>query len=144
MVAVILSGTALLLANECQASESFNINEMTKQLLFPQKVDEPGLENTYRLDRAILSGSEPQDRTGFESLVRLGVTRIISVDGATPRHDLAKEVGIEYAHIPIGYKDLQPAQIAHILNAGRSSGVVYIHCYYGHHRGPTAAALVML
>src|SRR5262249_49481168 len=50
-----------------------------------------------------------------------------------------------YVHIPIGYDDVPRSRAVQLAKAVQElPGPVYIHCYHGKHRGPTAAALAQL
>jgi protein tyrosine phosphatase (PTP) superfamily phosphohydrolase (DUF442 family) len=102
----------------------------------------PGLHNVFRVSAQVYSGSEPQGREAFDSLVAMGVNTIVSVDGARPQVDLARERGLRYVHIPIGYDGLpERARLALASVMRESDGPVYIHCHHGKHRGPAAAAV---
>lgn len=101
-----------------------------------------GLHNVFQVSAQVYSGSEPQGREAFESLVTLGVKTIVSVDGARPQVELARERGLRYVHIPIGYDGLpERARLALVRVMRESDGPVYIHCHHGKHRGPAAAAV---
>jgi cytochrome c556 len=103
----------------------------------------PGLHNLVQLSADVYSGSEPDGEVAFASLKKLGVQTIVSVDGATPRIDLAKKYGIRYVHIPFGYDAIPLAAQLSLTRAAREAKTpLYIHCHHGKHRGPAAAALV--
>ena len=70
---------------------------------YPYPLELPGLRNVYRVSSKLISGSSPEDVRAFQSLRELGVKTIISVDGAKPAVALAKEHGLRYVHLPIGY-----------------------------------------
>ena len=72
----------------------------------PVASDHPGLHNVFPIGDKVFSGSSPEGRAGFESLHAMGIRTIISVDGAKPHVDLAREQGLRYVHIPIGYDGL--------------------------------------
>jgi protein tyrosine phosphatase (PTP) superfamily phosphohydrolase (DUF442 family) len=103
------------------------------------------LHNVYRLTDRVLSGSGPEGEAGFAALHDLGVRTIISVDGATPNVAAAKKYGMRYVHIPIGYDGI-PEDTAWRLTRAATElpGPVYVHCHHGIHRGPTAAAAVLM
>jgi protein tyrosine phosphatase (PTP) superfamily phosphohydrolase (DUF442 family) len=103
----------------------------------------PGLHNVFRLTERLYSGSVPEGDAGFESLRRLGVQTVISVDGARPDVDRAHRHGMRYVHLPIGYDGVPAAQALRLARAVRDlDGPVYMHCHHGKHRGPAAAAAV--
>jgi protein tyrosine phosphatase (PTP) superfamily phosphohydrolase (DUF442 family) len=104
--------------------------------------DQPGLHNVLRVSDKLLSGSGPEGDEGFGSLKKLGVKTIISVDGARPDVERAREHGMCYVHLPIGYDGVPRAQALRIARAVRDlPGPVYLHCHHGKHRGPAAAAV---
>ena len=109
------------------------------------KLEAPGLHNVYRLTDALFSGSSPEGDEGFESLRRLGIQTILSVDGARPDIARARRFGLRYVHLPVGYNGVPEGQGWRIAKAVRDlPGPVYIHCHHGKHRGPAAAAVVRL
>jgi protein tyrosine phosphatase (PTP) superfamily phosphohydrolase (DUF442 family) len=108
-------------------------------------IDVQGLHNVFRLTDNLLSGSSPEGDAGFESLRKLGIKTIISVDGARPDLARARKYGLRYVHLPIGYDGIRREQALRIVKAARElPGPVYIHCHHGKHRGPAAAAVVHL
>jgi protein tyrosine phosphatase (PTP) superfamily phosphohydrolase (DUF442 family) len=109
------------------------------------KVEAPGLHNVFRLTEKLYSGSSPEGDEGFESLQKLGIKTIISVDGARPDVERAHKFGMRYVHLPIGYDGVPEEQGKRIAKAVRDlPGAVYIHCHHGQHRGPAAAAVAHL
>ncbi len=107
--------------------------------------DAPGIHNLFMLTPDLFSGSGPETPEAFDSLAQLGVKTVISVDGARPNLELARERGMGYIHIPIGYDALDPAQQIALTKALRDSpGPIYVHCHHGKHRGPAAAAVAMV
>ncbi|VAX41828.1 hypothetical protein MNBD_PLANCTO03-987 [hydrothermal vent metagenome] len=105
----------------------------------------PGLHNLFVVAPDLFSGSGPETTEVFDSLAQLGVKILISVDGARPNLELARERGMGYIHIPIGYDALDPEQQIALTKALRDSpGPIYIHCHHGVHRGPAAAAVALV
>lgn len=111
----------------------------------PKPLELPGLKNVFRFSEKLYNGSSPEGEEGFQSLARLGIRTIISVDGARPNVALARRHGMRYVHLPISY-DGCPTPMAHRLaRAVRDlPGPIYLHCHHGRHRSPTAAALVRI
>ncbi len=104
-----------------------------------KKIEAPGLENAFVVEGKIFSGNSPHDDTGFETLVKLGVKTIISVDGAAPDVEAAEKHGLQYVHIPFGYDGIESSNALKIVKAVAAlPGPVYIHCHHGKHRGPAA------
>ncbi len=109
------------------------------------QVEAPGLHNVYRLSEKIFSGSSPEGDEGFQSLQKLGVKTVLSVDGARPEVERARKYGLRYVHIPVGYDGVPEAQGLRVAKAVRDlPGPVYVHCHHGKHRGPAAAAVARL
>ena len=99
------------------------------------------LPNAVWIHEHLLSGSQPDRVTGFSALRDLGIQTIISVDGIIPDVQGAREHGLRYVHLPIGYDDV-PAHRMHELARAMLDlpRPIYIHCHHGKHRGPAAAA----
>jgi protein tyrosine phosphatase (PTP) superfamily phosphohydrolase (DUF442 family) len=75
----------------------------------------------------------------------MGIKTIISVDGARPDVERARKYGLRYVHLPIGYDGVPRDQALRLARAVRDlPGPVYLHCHHGKHRGPAAAAAVLL
>ena len=99
-----------------------------------------GLHNVYRLGETLYSGSSPDDDGAFQSLSRLGVKTIISVDGAPPDVEAARANGMRYVHLPMTYGSVPHETLVGLVRATRElPGPVYLHCHHGKHRGPAAA-----
>lgn len=104
-----------------------------------------GLKNVFRLTPSLYCGSEPGGDAGFDSLERLGVKTIVSVDGATPDVERAGKRGIRYVHLPIGYDGVpleRGRNLAYVVED--IGGTIYVHCHKGVHRGPAAAAYALV
>lgn len=99
-----------------------------------------GLHNVYRLGESLYTGSSPDEEGAFESLARLGVKTIISVDGAVPDLEAARAHGMRYVHLPITYGSVPHETLVGLVRASRElPGSIYLHCHHGKHRGPAAA-----
>ncbi|MFN0051955.1 MAG: hypothetical protein ACKV0T_07175 [Planctomycetales bacterium] len=108
----------------------------------PQKLESATIENLFRLSPNILSGAQPEGEAGFAELKRLGVRTIISVDGAAPDVLTARQHGLRYVHLPIGYDGIAADRGLRLIKAARElPGPIFVHCHHGKHRGPAAAAL---
>lgn len=111
----------------------------------PAPVHAAGLHNAFRLSDRLLSGSQPDGDAGFASLARLGVRTVLSVDGATPDVARAERFGLRYVHVPVGYDGVPRDKALLLAKAVRDlPGPAYLHCHHGKHRGPAAAACVLL
>ena len=100
------------------------------------------LHNLMRVTRRLYSGGEPETGAAFAELKALGVTTVVSVDGAQPQIEMANEHGLRYVHIPIGYDGIPDEAGKSLTRLMRDvEGPIYIHCHHGRHRGPAAAAV---
>lgn len=113
----------------------------------PESLNADGIENLWRLPLSnggvLYSGGQPHGAVGFASLEKLGVKTVISVDGAPPDVELAKQHGLRYIHLPIGYSDVPAERLTTMIAAVKSlPGPVFVHCHHGKHRGPAAAVCV--
>lgn len=105
----------------------------------------PGVHNAYRVTPRLLSGSQPEGDAAFAALAKLGVKTIVSVDGAKPDIATARSHGIRYIHLPIGYDGIPASRIPELAAAATretDSGLVFVHCHHGKHRGPAAIAVI--
>lgn len=111
----------------------------------PEKLEpRPGLENLLKLSPRLYSGGEPQGREGFRSLEELGIRTVVSVDAAKPDVEAAREHGLRYVQIPIGYDGVEPEAAAAMAKALKEcEAPIYVHCHHGKHRGPAMAAVAL-
>ncbi len=104
-----------------------------------------GIHNLFALGTNLYSGSSPEGSEGFAALARLGVKTVISVDGAKPAVELARQHGLRYVHIPLGYDGISASnQVLLAKIRSTVTGPFYIHCHHGKHRGPAAGAILSL
>jgi protein tyrosine phosphatase (PTP) superfamily phosphohydrolase (DUF442 family) len=109
--------------------------------------DLPGAHNlvSYKGSGAeeFISGGAPEGTVGLDSLAKLGIKTIISVDGAIPDVAAAKARGMRYVHLPIGYDGFDDARKAELVRAVRDlPKPAYIHCHHGKHRSAGAAGTI--
>jgi len=97
-------------------------------------------ENFCEFVPGLYSGGEPT-LTQFEELKRIGVTTVISVDGAAPKVAPVEELGMSYIHLPIGYDTVPNKVVASMMQLNSKNEIIYIHCHHGKHRGPAVAAI---
>ena len=108
----------------------------------PVELPSHAIHNLHQLSERIYSGSSPDNDQSFAELKSLGVTTIISVDGAAPDADMAAAVGMRYIHLPIGYDKIPDDKAVLLAQAiKQTQGKVFVHCHHGKHRGPAAAAV---
>jgi len=101
-----------------------------------------GIDNAHRLTDKVIAGAAPEGDASFESLRKLGIKTIITVDGATPDVEGARRHGLRYVHLPIGYDDVAPEEGLAIAKAIEElPGPVYVHCHHGRHRSAAAVAV---
>jgi protein tyrosine phosphatase (PTP) superfamily phosphohydrolase (DUF442 family) len=111
----------------------------------PQKLDVKYLPNAYRLHEKVISGGLPEGDDAFAELAALGVKTVISVDGAKPEVQLARQHGMRYVHLPHGYNGVPEARAKELAKAVRDfDGPIYIHCHHGKHRSPAAATVACI
>jgi hypothetical protein len=104
-----------------------------------------GLENVFALSPKLFSGGSPEGDAGFESLKKLGIKAIISVDGAEPDVARARKFGMRYIHLPHGYDGIGAETQGRLIKAAQvSQGPLFVHCHHGKHRGPAAAAVICM
>lgn len=104
-----------------------------------------GLENAYQYSEQVYGGSGPYSADDFAALRQMGIGFVISVDGATPKVTLAEAEGLRYVHIPIGYDGVpDDAQLQLVKAHAEASGLIYVHCHHGKHRGPAAIASMLV
>lgn len=107
--------------------------------------DYHGVHNVVAFHEGVYSGSVPEGDAGFDALKGMGIKTIISVDGAEPEIAEARERGIRYIHLPIGYNGFDEERRLQLARATRDAlkeGPIYIHCHHGKHRSAGAAAAV--
>jgi len=93
----------------------------------------------------VVQGAQPEGDVAFRNMKALGVTTVLSVDGAVPDVEGAAKHGLTYVHVPIGYDGVTAAQALQIARAVRDApGRVYIHCHHGRHRGPAASMVARI
>ncbi|WP_145284026.1 protein-tyrosine phosphatase family protein [Pirellulimonas nuda] len=111
----------------------------------PDGTEFPDLHNLIRVTDRVYSGAEPESDLAFEELARLGIKTIVSVDGARPDVDAARQRGLRYVHIPFGYDGVDPQAGLALARVMRDvEGPIYFHCHHGAHRGPAAAAIACI
>jgi len=98
-----------------------------------------GLHHFRKWSDRIYQGAQPAGEIAFQNLAAMGVTTVLSVDGARPDLENAEKYGLRYVHVPIGYHGLTRQQQLEIIKAVEvSEGPTFIHCHHGKHRGPAA------
>lgn len=110
---------------------------------FPRRLPDATLENLIRVSPGIYSGGEPRTGADLDRIAELGVKTVVSVDGIAPPVELARERGLRYVHIPIGYDRVGEKACLTIARLVREApGPYYVHCHHGRHRGPAVAAII--
>jgi protein tyrosine phosphatase (PTP) superfamily phosphohydrolase (DUF442 family) len=141
----LLAGVALADAETSWAAAGESGVEERSALPGFRRINEPGINNLFALGTNIFAGSTPDGDVGFESLAKLGVKTIITVDGAKPDITAAHKFGMRYVHLPHGYDGISTNVQLMLAKAGRElPGPIYVHCHHGQHRGPTAAAVICM
>jgi protein tyrosine phosphatase (PTP) superfamily phosphohydrolase (DUF442 family) len=128
---MIAAATAMLRADDAQPKAT------------PQPSPIQSIENVWQVGPPLISGGEPGQTLGLQELKARGVKSLISVDGGPPPVAQARQLGLKYAHIPIGYDGISPEKQALLVQAfAQLPKPIYIHCHHGRHRGPAAAAIM--
>ena len=105
----------------------------------------PGLSNVVECAPGVTNGSAPHGDEGVESLEKMCVRTIISVDGFPPDAPKARQHGMDYVQIPVGYEGVTEDCIMLLTRAIRDlPRPIYIHCFHGRERSPVAAAVALL
>ncbi|GAB5402043.1 MAG: hypothetical protein Aurels2KO_02740 [Aureliella sp.] len=136
LIVAVVSLPGFRLANSQEASNGW-----------PKSVEagDSGLENLWRVSERIYSGGQPEAPGAFSYLAKLGVKVVVSVDGMTPNVDAARQAGLRYVHIPIGYDSIPVAAQRQMMTvSSQVGGKIYVHCHHGKHRGPSAAAVLCM
>src|SRR5947207_15735079 len=85
-----------------------------------------GLENAFALSTNLFSGGSPEGDTGFQSLEKLGIKTIITVDGAQPDLERAHARGMRYIHLPHGYDGIPSTTQLQLIKAVQTAeGPIY-------------------
>ncbi len=107
--------------------------------------DGRSLQNVRQVTGTVYCGGEPSSEAAFAELVSLGIKVVVSVDGKRPDVATARDCGLTYVHIPIGYDGVDKAAGLSLARLVREHKVpIYIHCHHGRHRGPAAAAIACI
>ncbi len=109
-----------------------------------QKLPDIGhIHNVHQVGDRIVTGSQPESIDDLKALKSAGVSVfVVSVDGTPPDLAGAREAGLQYVHVPLGYDGISREEqlaLARILK-DYASEKVFFHCQHGKHRGPAAAA----
>ena len=103
------------------------------------------LPNAIQVNEKVISGGQPDGIVGFSALSELGVKTIITVDGAQPDVESAREFGLRYVHLPHGYDEISKSHSRVLAKAiAELEGPIYIHCHHGKHRSPAATAVACI
>lgn len=101
------------------------------------------VHNLFRATTNVFSGNSPDSDEAFAEIAKLGVKTILSVDGAKPDAEMARQHGLRYIHLPIGYDGVPSNRVIELVKAAQSAaGPIYVHCHHGKHRGPAAVAVI--
>lgn len=142
LISVLALLPMLILSTAIIAEESDSSQTVNGPL---EPVEDEHIHNLFRYSENLYSGSEPASPEAFDTLKSLGVKTVISVDGAKPRLELAKERGMRYVHLPMQYHSVEETQKQALAKALLElEGPIYVHCHHGKHRGPTATTLAMI
>ncbi|MHC4938156.1 MAG: cytochrome c [Planctomycetota bacterium] len=135
----------LIAAVACQNSDHEAKTEPTAKVTYTEDGEPVGLHRFKKWSDKLYQGAQPVGDEAFRNLAALGVTTVISVDGAATDVDTAHKYGITYAHCPIGYDGVPRDQALLMIRAAQNSkGAVYVHCHHGKHRGPAGMMAIRI
>ena len=142
LTAGLLATFAGCLANQDRASESGASHPAISDVVLvapPTSAKEalnlPGVHNIVTYAPDLVCGGVPEGDEGFETLQKMGIKTIISVDGATPDLKRAKAHGLRYVHLPIGYDTVTTERQQQLAQAiSNVEGPIFMHCHHGKHR----------
>lgn len=86
-----------------------------------KRLNIPGVHNAFAIGTKLISGGTPETAEGFATLRTLGVKTIISVDGAPPDVEVARQHGIRYVHLPCGYDGISTNRQQLLAKAARAA-----------------------
>jgi protein tyrosine phosphatase (PTP) superfamily phosphohydrolase (DUF442 family) len=136
LVAAAAIGFFLIRRTDSSVSKSVVVHDAMKI----HESNAHALHNVYRLGQTLYTGSAPDEEGAFDSLTRLGIKTVISVDGASPDVEAARSHGMRYVHLPITYSSVPHETLIELMRVSRElPGPIYLHCHHGKHRGPAAA-----
>jgi protein-tyrosine phosphatase len=139
LIAIIITVVGLFTAPDLSAAPADGESESGKS------IPSGPFERFQVFQEGLFGGSEPDSPEHFEFLRSMGVRAVLSVDGATPNAGEAARHGIRYFHVPIGYDGVPVEKQAGMVRVLREAdGPVFIHCHHGKHRGPAAAACLLV
>jgi protein tyrosine phosphatase (PTP) superfamily phosphohydrolase (DUF442 family) len=108
-----------------------------------KKMEVPAIENFFSVTDSLYSGGGPETDEAFETLSKLGIKTIITVDGAKPKVELARKYGMRYIHLPHGYDGIPNETAVKLVKAAKTAeGPIFVHCHHGKHRGPAAVGVI--
>lgn len=111
----------------------------------PAAGEAAGIHNLGRIGPGLFRGAQPEGESSFALLASLGVTTILSVDGARPDLENAAKHGIRYVHVPVEYSGLTREEQVKIAKVAKEAeGGIFVHCHHGKHRGPAAGAIALM
>jgi len=135
----------LLLAFGCRNADHEVKAPPARQVTYTADGEPEGLHRFKRWSDKLYQGAQPHGEIAFANLAALGVTTVLSVDGASTDVDTAHKYGLRYAHVPIGYDGVPRDKALQMIRAAMNSeGAVYVHCHHGKHRGPAGMMAIRI
>jgi protein tyrosine phosphatase (PTP) superfamily phosphohydrolase (DUF442 family) len=142
LILVVFCAGAQLHAGDSAAKNTPPVNN-TAPAVHPLQAK--GIENFFQLSDRIYSGSAPEGTNAFGELQKLGIKTIITVDGTKPDVETARQFGMRYVHLPIGYDGVPTNQAFRLVKAAETlPDPIFVHCHHGFHRGPAGAAVICM
>ena len=127
------------------AKEEGALKAALAQVIYDENGEPAGLHRFHRWSDRIFQGAQPEGDVAFRNLAAMGVTTVLSVDGARPDLESAHKHGLRYVHVPIEYSGLTREQELTIVKVvAASEGPTFVHCHHGKHRGPAATMIARM
>lgn len=104
-------------------------------------VDDP--LNVFAWSLNVMSGAEPRDETGFQSLASRKVKTVVCVDSAGSFAELVTKHNLRFFHVPIQYDGVSGDALAALIAIAHDAPApIYTYSFDGPTRGAVAAAII--
>lgn len=143
IAAVALSVSSLLAQSTAPVSVIPTASRPAANWQYSRVGDLDGVKAVTKLSDRMLRGAQPDGAAGMESLKKLGVKTILSVEEPDLNEtEAAKAAGIAMRNVATEYSGLPKPVIDKLVAAYRDlDGTTYVHCHHGKHRGGAAVAV---
>lgn len=101
-----------------------------------------GQLDAIRVADDLFCGPQPRTAQDFAALKAQGIQTVIGLDGVVPNAQLARQAGLKYVHLPVGFNQAEQQVPALLATLKSAKGPCYLHCRYGRPRTPAMVAMV--